>query len=243
MQLSDDYRNYTYSREDYQILEQYKSFVDALGQLFGSACEVVLHSFEDLNSSVIYIHNGELTGRGLGSPVTDKALQILQECERSSESKSGVYFTRNKNNHLMRSTSTIIKNGSGHAIGMLCINFDVSVPLDSLFKILLPQEASQSPEHHGDSENFAIDVDDLITSQTLKVKAQVFADTSIPMRQKIKEVVAVLKEQGIFKLREAVCKVAASLNVSKDVVYLHLRQLKKQEQGLEAEKKREQDVQ
>lgn len=238
MQLTDDCPNYIFSREDYQTLEQYKNIADALGQLFGSACEVVLHSFEDLNSSVIYIHNGELTGRGLGSPVTDKALQILQDSERSREQKSGVYYTRNKHNHLMRSTSTIIKNPSGHAIGMLCINFDVSVPLDTLFKILLPQEASQLPEQQGDSENFAIDVDDLITSQTLKAKARIFADNSIPMRQKTKEVVAVLKDQGIFKLREAVSKVAAALNVSRDVVYLHLRQIKKQE--LDAEPRQEQ---
>ena len=58
-----------YTQSDKLILENYKNIVDAIGQLLGSSCEVVLHSFEDLNSSVIYIHNGKKTGRPL-TPMT-----------------------------------------------------------------------------------------------------------------------------------------------------------------------------
>ena len=225
--LEQEYLNYHYTDEDRQTLTQYKVLVDAMGGLFGETCEIVLHSFEDLNASVIHIHNGALTGRCIGSPVTDKALQILHEHEKSAIDHSDVYFTKNKNNHTMRSTSTIIKNSKGRPIGMLCINLDISVPLDKLLTSLMPHDVMPKASH--DAENFAIDVDDLIVSQTLKVREQIFSDSSISLRQKIKEIVTILNIQGIFKLREAVIKVAETLDVSRDVVYMHLRQLKKQE--------------
>lgn len=226
--LEHEYLNYHYTDEDRHTLLQYKALIDAMGALFGETCEIVLHSFEDLNASVIHIHNGALTGRTIGSPVTDKALQILYEQEKSNINHTEVYLTKNKNNHTMRSISTIIKNSKNHPIGMLCINLDISVPLDKLLTSLMPLEAI--PKSCNDGENFAIDVDDLIESQTLKVKEQIFADNTIPLRHKIKEIVFILNEQGIFKLREAVNKVAKILDVSRDVVYMHLRQLKKYEQ-------------
>lgn len=216
-------KNHKYTKEDKLILENYKNIVDAIGQLLGSACEVVLHSFEDLNSSVIYIHNGKKTGRSIGSPVTDKALKIFTDCIDNGTDFADVYFTKNKQNHTMRSTSTIIKNIKGQPIGMLCINLDISTPFDEMMSILLPSQDNSSE----DNEHFAINVEDLIISNTLKVKEEVFADNSISTRLKTKEIIHILNTQGIFQLRDAVTKVADTLNISKDVIYLHLRPFKK----------------
>lgn len=216
-------KNHKYTKDDRLILENYKNMVDAIGQLLGSSCEVVLHSFEDLNSSVIYIHNGKKTGRSVGSPVTDKALKIFTDCIDNGTDFADVYFTKNKQNHTMRSTSTIIKNTKGQPIGMLCINLDISTPFDEMMSILLPPQGNT----HDDNEHFAINVEDLIISNTLKVKEEVFADNSVSTRLKIKEIIHILNTQGIFQLRDAVAKVADTLNISKDVIYLHLRSFKK----------------
>ena len=62
---------------------------------------------------------------------------------------------------------------------------------------------------------------------TFMEKEEVFADNAVSTRLKIKEIIHILNTQGIFQLRDAVAKVADTLNISKDVIYLHLRSFKK----------------
>ncbi len=204
---------------DRQILDGYKPIVDAIGQIFGSSCEVVLHSLEDLSHSVICIHNGAKTGRKIGSPVTDKALSILASLQDSDRVNSGLYFTKNAQGRYMRSSTTIIRGINGNPIGLLCINFDISTPFNELAAIMLSPEQS----HTHDNEHFAIDLDDLLLNQVRKIQAEVQRDTTVPIRQKTKEIILRLHQAGVFKLRRSVPRVAAILNISRDVIYMHLR--------------------
>ena len=159
------------SPQDRLILEGYKPLVDAIGQLFGDCCEVVLHSLEDLSHSVIWIHNGAKTGRKIGSPVTDKALSVLRQCEQTGSSFSKLYLTQTVNGATMRSTTTVIKGIAGNPIGLFCINFDISMPFNQLAQILV------EPKNEGEAggEHFAIDLDDLFLTETAKM-----ADVVLP---------------------------------------------------------------
>ena len=58
---------------DKQILESYKTMVDGLANYLGPSSEVVLHSLEDYNRSVVKIANGHHTGRKIGAPIMDIA--------------------------------------------------------------------------------------------------------------------------------------------------------------------------
>lgn len=93
--------------EDEHLIASWEPAVDALAALFGTSCEVVLHSFNNLQSSVTKIANGHVTGRQAGAPVTDFALQKLTS---SCGSKWSTYFTRTKDGQVMKSASTTICN-------------------------------------------------------------------------------------------------------------------------------------
>jgi predicted transcriptional regulator YheO len=67
----------TFSPRDKEILETTKPIVDGIAVLFGENREVLLHSFESLNRSVVYIRNGYVTGHSVGSPITDTNRIIL----------------------------------------------------------------------------------------------------------------------------------------------------------------------
>lgn len=123
-------------QENTLILKQYRVMVDMIGLFFKDSVEVVLHSLEDMERSVIYIHNGQKTSRKLGSPVTDKALRILEEFQRTKHTLFGPYKTVSREGHLMKSVTTVITNSSNQAIGLLCINFDLATPMHELFSIL-----------------------------------------------------------------------------------------------------------
>ena len=53
----------------------------------------MLHSLEDYDHSVIGIINGEHTGRRIGAPITDLALDMLDELSAGGKA-STVYFSR-----------------------------------------------------------------------------------------------------------------------------------------------------
>ncbi|PUF26991.1 hypothetical protein DAX92_26745 [Salmonella enterica subsp. enterica] len=69
---------------DKRILESWRSVAGMLGRLLGKQCEAVLHSLEDLQHSVIFIVNGNITGRGIGSPITNTALSMLQRIQEEN---------------------------------------------------------------------------------------------------------------------------------------------------------------
>lgn len=207
------------SPQDRLILEGYKPLVDAIGQLFGDCCEVVLHSLEDLSHSVIWIHNGAKTGRKIGSPVTDKALSVLRQCEQTGSSFSKLYLTQTVNGATMRSTTTVIKGIAGNPIGLFCINFDISMPFNQLAQILVEPKN----ENEAGGEHFAIDLDDLFLTKVRQVEQEVKNDPNIPVRRKTYEIIVRLSDEGVFKIRKAVPRIAKVLNISRDVIYMHLR--------------------
>ena len=62
------------TRADQKILKSYIPTLQGLAAYLGSSYEIVLHSLEDYDHSVIGIINGEHTGRRIGAPITDLAL-------------------------------------------------------------------------------------------------------------------------------------------------------------------------
>ncbi len=65
------------------ILGSYKNIADALGEFLGSSCEIVIHSLESLDSSIIKIVNGNHSGRMVGAPITDIALSMLSKKKKT----------------------------------------------------------------------------------------------------------------------------------------------------------------
>lgn len=215
-------------REDEFILNQYKMIVDMIGLFFKDSVEVVLHSLDNLENSVVYIHNGQKTCRTIGSPVTDKALKILAEFEDTNKRLFGPYKTVSHDGHVMKSVTTVIVNPQGRAIGMLCMNFDLDTPLSSMFKFMFEDFAQSSDGSNSDNEYFATDIHDLLSTSVNQIKHDIQDNDAIPLRQKNKAIIMELQKQGLFNLRNSVPIISEILNLSKDAIYLHLRSMKKQ---------------
>ena len=65
------------TKSDKLILESYKTMIEGLAKYLPNSYELVLHSLENLEESVIAIYNGEHTGRKVGAPITDLALNLV----------------------------------------------------------------------------------------------------------------------------------------------------------------------
>lgn len=212
---------------DKTVLNSYIPVVEGLAAYLSSCYEVVLHSLEDLNHSVICIINGEHTGRGVGAPITNKALEMLGRISQG-DNDSVTYFSKNAAGEPLKSTTIAIRGESGRIIGLICINLYLKVPLEDFVGSLTNIEVAPiapSPE------SFVQNTGDLIRSVYESRRAEVMADASITPSNKNKATVEALVTSGIFKIKDAVNMVADLMGISKNTVYMHIRNHKRGLQG------------
>ncbi|MDR1932017.1 MAG: PAS domain-containing protein [Spirochaetales bacterium] len=209
--------------KDKQTLESVKAIVDGIATLFGENCEVLLHSFESLDRSIIHIANGHITGRGIGSPITDLGMKVLQESANTSRDVTGCYYSKTKDGKTLRSVTILIRNTKKKPIGMMCINFNMNASVISLLRTFGDsgqQEGSENPE------NFVSNIEDLIKTTLRDTITNINNHAAIPNHAKNKTIVYELIKKGIFDIRGAIDIVARELSISRYTIYNYIRENK-----------------
>lgn len=208
------------------ILQSYIPVVEGLGRYLGEGYEIILHNLESLEHSVIQIVNGHYSGRKVGSPITDFALGMLAQIESSKDHSAISYFNRRQDGVILKSTTIPIPGEENRIIGMICINFYTNLPLSTVIQQLIPEDINPLQNFSHNTETFTENVDELIETALADVKDMILNNTAISANNKNKEIVTALYKRGIFNLKDSVIKVADRLNISKNTVYMHIRNLK-----------------
>ena len=211
------------TKTDRQILNSYIPVLDGLANYLSSCYELVLHSLEDFDHSVICIYNGEHTGRKVGAPITDLALKMLEQIEEGHVD-SLVYFSRNAKGEPLKSTTLAIRGEGNKVIGLLCINMYMNVPLIDMINSYVPDSALNS---HSFTETYTQNPDELIESTLEEEKLSVLSDSTILPSNKNKIIIERLYDKGIFQLKDSVIKVEKLMGISKNTIYMHIRNHKK----------------
>ena len=108
------------------ILQPYIPLVEFLGQTLGPDYEIVLQDLTPEHNCIIAIANSSISGRTVGSPLTNAALQMLSGKLYESHDFLVNYKGIAENGHVLRSSTMFIKDSSDIPVGLLCINFDDS---------------------------------------------------------------------------------------------------------------------
>lgn len=208
------------SKAERETLNSYVVVLEGLAAYLGKGYEIVLHSLEDYKHSVICIFNGHHTGRVVGSPITDLALNLLEKTE--SENVDYInYFSSNKDDEPLKSTTITIRGENHRVIGLICINMYLNTPLSTLLDSLYgkPEKDTNFYSH----ENFFENSDDLIESTLETVRRDVLNANDISASNKNKAIIYRLDDYGVFQIKDSVIKVADLLGISKNTVYMHIR--------------------
>ena len=205
---------------DREILNSYANLINGLACYLGEGYEIVLHSLENYEHSVINIINGEHTGRKIGAPITDLALGMLDKISNCDDDFI-TYFSTNKKGEPLKSTTIAIRGEKNRIIGLLCMNLYLNTSMIDIIKTFVP--ATQNFVAHTSKENFADNSDELIESTLNSVRDKVYADDAIAPSNKNKMIVYQLDDYGIFNIKDAVIKVSTLLEISKNTVYMHIR--------------------
>lgn len=218
-------KNIKLTRTDRSILESYRLMLDGLSDYMGPGYEIVLHSLENMEHSAIKVINGHHTGRTEGAPITDLAVKMLSEIQDSGDvSKALVYMNKNRNGVTTKSATIPLLGENNRIIGLLCINFYMDLSFHSFINSFIKVK---NPEMNT-TETFINNTDDRLFEIVDEAKRQIMSNTTIPAAQKNKEIISLLQEKDIFQIKNAVERVADYLGISKNTVYMHIRNLAKE---------------
>lgn len=212
-----------------RYVSAYTPLVDFLADCMGENTEVVLHDLTDYHQSVVAIRNGHISGRGVGSPITDLSLQVLKTASFEKTPYLANYQGVAQNGHVLKSSTFFIKDDSERFVGMLCVNSDYyslvqsrNLLGDLITMLKLPNEAS------GVAENLNMNVRELVMNNIGRVCPDIerLAET-MQQREKM-DIVDRLNEMGTFMIKGAISYVAEDLHVSVPTIYRYLNLIKKE---------------
>ncbi len=131
------------------------------------------------------------------------------------------YFNRNSKGEPIKGMTVAISGNKDRIIGLLCINFYLNTPFTRIMGSFIPQH--NSLQHTQVIENFDNSTEEVIAAAVNRARASVNVDTTIKTKNKNKEIILRLKKEEIFGIKKAIPAVYNQLNISKNTIYLHLR--------------------
>ena len=230
---------------DKELKRHYTLLVDFLGHVMGPDYEIALHELKDDSNEIIAIANGELTGRHLGSPLSNKMLEYL--AGNLSETQNYVldFETVSATGKTMCSSSMLIRGRSGELTGFLCINFDASRYEELASRVMdlcggvltpgVPSGTSLIVDSNDPSEteaesNYPTSIAGATASIVSSVVSNYPVDVDRLNQDEKMEIMEILDRKGVFLLKGSVSYVARELHSSEASIYRYLGKLNSRNQ-------------
>jgi len=217
-------QTFSLSEHDRAILYSYVNVAEGVAEFLGNFCEVVIHNLENMDHSVMHIINGHLSGRQAGASISEVTLSFLNRMMAEPNLDHLSYFAKNKRGETFKSSISAIMGEKGNIIGLLCINMYLSSPISDLVHFMTP---SENTKQENISETFVENTVELMLHALEEAKKAVYSNLSISSSNKNKEIVSTLYQKGIFNLKDSVVTIADHLGISKNTVYMHIRNMNK----------------
>lgn len=214
------------------ILASYIPVLKGLAEALGPDYEIVLHDTSDPEHSVIAIENGHITGRTVGSSVTDYARFLLARPEVSGSEYVANSLTRTRDGRRLRTTTIFIRDEKKNVIGYLCVNFDMEraealkAMADHLTGVR-DDSYSEVPRDEGPPGQM-----DALMERNLKLmRRRIGKPLRLSTRQEKLEAIRILDREGFFRLKGAVETLSREMGNTKYTVYSYLRDVRGEEGG------------
>ena len=198
--------------------------IKAIGMTIGPRCEVVLHEIRPgnrLESSIVAIENGHVTGRTVGGPTTNLGLEAIRSGDPNPDRFN--YRTRTTDGRDLRSSSVYFRDRDGQLAAALCINLDVSPYVNARDALgeLIGREATEGDEV---PETFGREIGEVLDSLIQQAVRRSGVSVGLMTRDQKVGVIRDLDERGAFLVKRAVDRIARALHISRVTAYAYLQE-------------------
>lgn len=215
-----------------ETVRRFLPMVDFLEQILGKNSEIVLHDFSDPDHAIVDIRNGIVSGRKIGGPATDLALEIMHDPKYRDLPFITGCEGRGAGGKTLESATYFIRE-DGEIVGMLCVNTDLSAVrnISAMAQQLMacfdavPVRTEPSPIEVESLSESTQELIDRNISELLESRGQDVA--SLGQTDRV-DVIRHLNGNGVFMLKGAVACAASALGISEPSVYRYLQKVRKE---------------
>ncbi len=193
---------------------------------FGPNCEVVIHDLasNDINSSIVAIENGHVSGRKIGGGPSRVVLEALQSGNLKEQDQL-CYLTKTRDGKTLKSTTIYIRDEDQEAIGIFSINYDITLMLamsDAIAQFTATGEPAGEKSPQPISQNVSDLLDELI-DQSIKLVGK---PTALMSKEDKVRAIQFLNDSGAFLITKSGDKVCKFFGISKYTLYSYLEESK-----------------
>lgn len=198
-------------------LQPHIPVADAIAAVFAPHVEVVIH---DLATGTVHHIANPISRRSPG----DESLTELESAADPDASVIGPYAKTNWDGRRLKSITAVLRDGRGRAIGLLCLNVDVSLfeTLQAVARDFLRfAEVADKPSVLFRND-WREDVNDIVG----RLAAERGARLSALAPDDRMALVAALDARGLFDVRNATPYIAQLLDLSRATLYKTLKDVR-----------------
>lgn len=205
------------------IFARYLPMVKGVSETFGSNCEVVLHDFSLKPNSIVAIGNGHVTGRGVGSPMTEASLLKIAHGDIGKDIMN--YSGKSTDGRVLKSSTMFIHDDDGEVVGCFCINFDMTelVVAKNVMEEIMRTDKKSADKSESENGN---KINDVLTDIVLNTIEEAGKPVAYLSKEEKVEIVKKLDGQGAFLIKGAIDYVAKVLCVSRYTIYNYLDEIR-----------------
>jgi len=195
-------------------LSQYEPIAEAIAKLFQPYVEVVIHDIRKNRVAAIF---NSFSQR---KPGDDSLIEDVQGLARSAAMHGPFDEKRGADGHRVRYVSAVLRDDRGKVVGLMCINFDISVlgEIQMAIQGFLTSAADSADFDQLFADDWQARINAFVR-EYLQRKRRALSSLKPAERA---ELIAVLHGAGAFRAKSAASHVASALGVSRATVYKHL---------------------
>lgn len=205
-------------------LEVLKQVAHALAVHFGESCEVVIHDLrQGSDHSIVYIENGELTGRKVGDAPSQVVLDAIRNSQRI-QSDQLAYLTKTDNGRIFKSSTIYIRDDADNLNYILGINYDITtlLALESSLHSLTSCPGEAASDSDAAPRRITTDVSQLL-DQLIQQAVDLVGTPALLMNKEEKiRAINYLNDAGAFLITKSGDKVAKYFGISKYTLYSYV---------------------
>ena len=207
-----------------ELKRHYSLLVEFLGHILGPDYEIALHELKDDSNQIIAIANGELTGRHLGSPLSNKMLEYLTSRLYETQDYVLRFESMSVTGKKMCSNSLFIRGANGELAGKvmdLC-GGKLMPGTESGTSLIVDRELpSAGPAAQAYPTSIAGATASIVSSVVANYPVEV---DRLTQDEKM-DIMETLSRKGVFLLKGSVSYVAKELHSSEASIYRYLGKL------------------
>lgn len=202
----------------------YQRLAHGLALQFGPNCEIVVHDLAsaELESSIVAIENGHVSGRKLGDGPSHVVLEALNSKDELTDREP--YFTKTGDGKVLKSSTIFIRDDDDEVIGVLAINYDITLlkGFEQILWSFIGEEASKNINPEPITRNIGDLLDDLLA----ECERIVGRPAALMTKDERIRAIGYLDRRGAFLISKSSEKACEFFGISKYSFYSYLNEAK-----------------